>query len=254
MRSLALRFAVFALSLPRFALGTTTDECVDAHVAAQRERAAGALLEATADLVRCGAPACPGVLRAECGSWMAEIENEIPSTVFVVTTSEGVDLTDARLVLDATASEIRPGVAVEMNPGKHTIEVTRAGYEPRRVDFTARAGERQRRLEIALTPISRPPPLWPYFALGGGVVLGAGLFAGFGTAARNGEEALVDCQPNCTDSEISTVRAEYVVANVGLAIAAASLVGVGAYFYFTNTSVSVKPTSSGAGIDFTHRF
>lgn len=254
MKPRVIRIASAASLLTQLAAATPTEECVDAHVTAQRERAREALLEAKAAIVRCGAPECPGVLRAECGTWLAEIESEVPSTVFVITSPEGDDVANVALVLDSTSAEIQPGFAVEMNPGKHTIEVSAAGFESRTVEFAARAGERQRRLEIELTPTQRPAPLWPYFALGGGVALGAGLFAGFGTAARSGEEALVDCDPNCTDSEISSVRAEYVVANVGLALAAASLVGVGAYFYFTNTSVSVKPTSGGAGIDFTHRF
>ncbi len=251
------RHALAALLLAsngHIASAMTTEACIDAHVDAQKRRAESKLLEAREALAQCGAAECPGILRGECGAWLTEINQQIPSIVPVVVTPEGDDISSATLVLDGTSRHLQLGASAELDPGPHTLEVVAEGFQAASVPFTANVGAHDRRLEVRLVPIGRPVAVWPYFAFGGGVALGLGAFAGFGAMARADEKELGNCKPYCTDSEIEKTSREYLAANVGLAVAAASLAGAGAYFWFTRSSVSVRPETTGAMVHYATRF
>jgi hypothetical protein len=246
--------ALLLVSNSHVASAMTTEACIDAHVDAQKRRAESKLLEARDALAQCGSAECPGVLRSECGAWLTEVSRQIPSVVPVVVTQGGADISSATLLLDGTSRSIPPGASTEVDPGPHTLKVVADGFQVATVPFTANVGGRDRRLEVTLVPIQRPAPVWPYFALGGGVALGVGAFAGLGALARSDEKELASCKPNCTDGEIDKVSREYLAANVGLAFAAASLAGAGAYFWFTRSSVSVRPETNGATVYYSKQF
>ncbi len=242
------------LSNSNVASAMTTEACIDAHVTAQKRRAESKLLEAREALAECGAAECPGVLRRECGEWLLEVNQEIPSVVPVVLAPDGADISAAKLVLDDTSRIIQLGAAAEVDPGPHKLQVVADGFKGATVAFTANVGARDRRLEVTLVPIQEPAPLWPYFAFGGGVALGVGAFAGLGSVARADEEDLGSCKPNCSDGEIAKVRWKYIGANAGLAVAAASLAGAGAYFLFPRSTVSIRPETTGSMVYYSKQF
>jgi hypothetical protein len=246
--------ALLLVTSSQSASAMTTEACIDAHVSAQKRRAESKLLEAREALAACGSAECPGVLRSECGTWLEEVNKEIPSVVPVVVTPDGADISSARLMLDGSSRIIQPGASAEVDPGPHVLEVRADGFEVSTVKFTGQVGLRDRRLEVTLVPIDRPAPVWPYFAFGGGVALGVGAFAGLGSMARADEKDLGGCTPRCSDDDIDKVRWEYAGANVGLAVAAASLAGAGAYFLFTRSSISVRPEKTGSMVYYSKQF
>jgi hypothetical protein len=246
--------ALLLVTNSQIANGMTTEACIDAHVTAQKRRAESKLLEARVALAECGSADCPGVLRSECGTWLEEVNKEIPSVVPVVMTPDGADISSARLTLDGMSRVLQPGASAEVDPGPHELEVLADGFQVAKVKFTGQVGLRDRRLEVTLVPIHEPPPVWPYFAFGGGVALGVGAFAGLGSMARADEKELGSCKPHCSDGDIDKVQWEYVGANVGLAVAAASLAGAGAYFLFTRSNISVRPETTGSMVYYSKQF
>lgn len=115
--------------------------------------------------------------------------------------------------------------------------------------------DRQQRVRITLEPLEGPAPQWPYVPLAAGVALGTTAFVVLGARARAEEKDLADtCEPDCSDSKIAAVRRKYLGANIGLGVAAASLVGIGFYYYFSRSKVSVRPTAGGPSVQFTAHF
>src|SRR5436190_10800713 len=90
-----------------FAAGQSTagDEmsaCVSAAEQAQRQRAAGRLLEARASLQICSREVCPSVVRSDCLRWRADVEGSIPTIVLRAQDPRGQDLSDVKVALDGT--------------------------------------------------------------------------------------------------------------------------------------------------------
>lgn len=99
--------------------------------------------------------------------------------------------------------------------------------------------------------------LTPYL-LGGTALLGAGAYALLSTWARNDNQQLANCTPNCSKDSISHIRNLYIAADVSLGVAAAAAVGSVATFVLSGSeskddaapkrsySLSIQPGRSGA--------
>ena len=81
----------------------SADQCIAFHVEGQAERVAGHFTAAAELFKACLQPACSPVLRADCATQLASVEDATPSLVLAAT-ADGPDLMDA-----GKADRLAPG-------------------------------------------------------------------------------------------------------------------------------------------------
>ncbi|HEY6462313.1 MAG TPA: hypothetical protein VIY73_19230, partial [Polyangiaceae bacterium] len=89
-----------ALSLAHAANASEREACFSAAESAQRVRAQGHLLDAREKLRVCAHPTCPAAVRDDCTTWLAEVEEELPSIVVHARDAAGNDVADVRVLVD----------------------------------------------------------------------------------------------------------------------------------------------------------
>jgi hypothetical protein len=264
----------FRCSLALFALGSlsigearaedadaanqATAACVHAYEQAQEERQSEELLEARVHLQGCALDACPAFIRSDCSAWYHELQAEMPSVVFTARCA-GRDLTDVRVSSGqrVLASRI-DGAAIELDPGEYDFQFTAPGMQP--VTHHVRISRGERYLQrVEFVPLSNEPTALQRTAsqlpaaqrsavlpavFGGVAVLGLAGFGVFGTRGHSAESKLqTTCSPHCSEDQISSVKTQYVVADVSLAVGLASL-GLAAYFALSPSSEQRKAQTS----------
>ena len=130
----------------------TVAQCLSASEHGQLDRDEGRYLKAREALVTCSSGACPAVVQRDCLRWLAEIEANIPTLVFVVRTAGGSDLEDVVVRVDGQVLLTRlDGKPVAVDPGEHLFSFE-AGA--RRVQSRAlvNVGERNRVVRVVFDP------------------------------------------------------------------------------------------------------
>jgi hypothetical protein len=270
-RGLALLLALSVATLPRPAAadGAAPDKqaCVDAYEQGQRLMRQRRLIKAREELLVCARDPCPKVLQGECTGWLADTQRSLPSVVLGARRSDGRDETEVRVVADGVPLlERLDGRAVEVDPGEHVFR-----FEPSfslralpvDVRVVVREGEKARDVVATLEsvePVSpagyrscsptgttphpeggephttRPPP-WTALVAAGVGVAALGSFAYFGATGLSRQHSELDaCNPSCPGSLIGSVRTDYVVADVSLAVSVIAL-GLATYLFWTRPSL-----------------
>lgn len=219
--------------------------CLRAYESAQHDKNAGKLRAARSKLRVCVEPECPALLRADCATWLGEVERGMPSVV-VVAREGGRVLTDVRVsVDDEPLAESLTGAALEVDPGSRDFRLEAPGHAPVERTISLRQGEKNRELVFDLAPPAArretrarvPVASW---VLGGIGAVGLVGFGYFGLAGLSGRGDLEDCKGECSQSDVDAVRADFVRADVSLAISALAFGGA-AYFYFTAPRSELAP-------------
>lgn len=227
-------------------LSARADLCEEGVVSGQKLRRAGRLLEARERFVMCSQAQCAQEVAARCLEWRREVEAATPSVIVVGQASDGKDLTQGKISIDgADRPEALGGRAISLDPGTHTLRLDVAG-KSREESIVVREGERERRIVLRLEPIEagagrRPIPTGSIVAGGVGVVAaGASVF--FGLRALDDRSAF-GCDRGCPSSRYDRVQAEFVAADVALALAVGAF-AVSGYLYFT------RPVNPRAAMQF----
>ena len=220
--------------------------CIDAATHGQKVRDDGRWLEAKASFLTCASVACPGIVRAECARWLADIDAQLPSVVLGARTAAGADLTAVRVTMDGqpfvTELDGRPR---GLDPGAHHFRFEDRGGRITTADVVVRAGESARVVvatfaDAAPAPAPAPAPSAPSSSearstvplwIAGGLTLAA---AGLATAMvfyAHGEDDVVrgSCSPRCSDGALRPLRTSLAVANVAMVT---SVLSLGAFGYF----------------------
>jgi hypothetical protein len=260
---LVLVAALAAVATPGYAAdspnegATTKETCREAYEGAQAHRKKNELLAARQSLRTCGSFSCPDVVRGDCVEWLSEVERSLPSVVFGAKTDAG-DVYDVSVALDGkTVVTELDGRAIELDPGRHTFEFTRAGSPPLTRTEIIREGEKVRAISVSWetfkppplaasreappVPTYRPIPAWTYI-LGGVGVVGLGTFAYFGLDGNNRKNTLSGCSPFCDPSQVDVARRSFLVADVALGVGAAAFVGSAIVWLFR----PARPVLTGA--------
>jgi hypothetical protein len=236
-------------------------QCISAHADSQKLRSDSKLQEAREKLLVCSRPECPGAVRADCGKWLSEVQEEMPSVVVVATDANGNDVADVKVSADGkvVAPELT-GQPVFLDPGAHDLRFERQGYSPVERKLVIRVGERNRRVEVSFTPTlagadssgtgdqpgtgpSSGPTEDKGTSSGGGVptmtwilggvgVVGLGSFGFFALNGKSKENDLEKCKPNCAHSDVQSAKTSYLIGDISLGVGVAALAGA-AYFYFS---------------------
>lgn len=218
--------------------------CVLASEKGQELRSAGRLREAREELMRCARDVCPGIVRTDCGLWVGELEDELPSFVLVVHEASGQDLAPAEVLVDGVPeSRAAAGRAVVVDPGPHTLIVRDGSGRVREERFLMHEGEKRRLLRIQF---AAPTPkglgeggerssskglrsFWPTLTMAGLSVAGFGAFAVLGLDGQTQVQRMRNaCAPRCSDDEVASARRTLAMADVGLGVGLVSL-GVAGY-------------------------
>jgi hypothetical protein len=235
--------AAALLLLPAPAAADERERCFNAYERAQRLRQNSKLCASREQLLVCADASCPSFVRKDCSAWLGEVETSISGVVVTTTGQKGKTDSQVAFYIDGERlAEPLEGRAFPVDPGKHDVRYELDGRSveghvvvpegdkafPLYVDFRA----------LSPPPVPPPPPIdapaepspplprpsWllrlpvATYVSGGLAVAGVGLFAGFGLAGYSAES----CAPACTRSQISSIRTNYVVADVSLAAAVAA--------------------------------
>ncbi len=222
--------------------------CIDAHATGQVARAHGRLLQARRDFNSCAVESCPQIIREDCAQFGAEVETALPSVVVAARSASGQDVAPVTVKVDASAEALPiDGRALLVDPGQHTFVVTGPNGSRASVTAFVRESEKSRIVEVRFAPATLVTGESPSagmrraisplaYVLGGVGLLAAGSFTYFALDGRSREHDLRSCAPACDPAEVRGMRRSYLVSDVSLGVAVASL-GLGAYLF-------VRPTST----------
>jgi len=233
--------------------------CGKAYTQAQVQRNAGKLREAKKSLVVCAQKSCPGFINSECAKWLNDVESTLPTIVVAASDEKGNDLTDVSVSSDGQQLAAKlGGMALELDPGKHTLRFEHAGAEPVEKKVLIREGQKARVIKIQFGSTKKPAAGQPKpgsgsasvdtsgggfsktiaYVLGGVGIVGLGSFAYFGlTGSSQKSDLLNHCKDNVCDlpqdqidSKRSSVKTKFLIADVSLGVGIVSL-GLATYFF-----------------------
>lgn len=235
----------------------TRQECVALHEQAQDDKLAGKLLKAQSALRECSATACPALISRDCVSWLAEVEQQLPSVIFRAV-KDGEDVVALKVTEDSQLlTERLTGTPLELDPGPHHFVAELPGFAPQAATYVLQAGDKVRVVRFDFVtppppavvaapaaPAPPPPAMWrplPQVTyILGGVTLAAVVTGGVLGGLALGERADVksDCAPLCNSRDVRGVKNLALASDISFALA---LVGAGAtlYSYVARPSVPV---------------
>ncbi len=226
-------------------------QCLTAHEEAQAARIARHFGEARTKLRACAREACPGLVRADCVSWLGDLAKVFPS-VIVDAEVDGQQAPSTRVYLDgALLVDHLDGQAVELDPGVHKFRFEVPGFPPQEQELVVSDGVQGRVVAAdfhhqarepapAATPAAPGARPVPATAMISGVVALAGVasMGVFGALALSEKSSLSQsCAPFCSDSQVGTVRGYALAADVSVGVAAAAG-ALAAYLFLTRPEQS----------------
>ncbi|WP_438030710.1 hypothetical protein [Sorangium sp. So ce233] len=147
--------------------------CAAAYERAQGLRRDGRLLEAREALITCSQPTCPAAAVADCGPWLAEVEQSLPSVVIAAKDADGRERLDVRVLVDGRLlAAALDGKALPVDPGPRTFRFEPATGPAVEERVLIREGEKNRAITVTLgapaagapaapRPPASPPPASP---------------------------------------------------------------------------------------------
>ncbi len=232
--TIALTFFSAFLAFGNHARAATPSiaSCVAAANEGQTLRDDGKLVSAHARFATCVATECPDVVRHDCGRWLDDVDARTPSIVARSKRVNGEDVTPTSLSIDGHAVDSFDGRPLLLDPGRHTIEASLGATDAARATATFVLVEREKSRIIDLVfpasgtfdePSPSPSPasrshLASYVLYGvSGVALAS--FTIFGALGYSEWSDLDSrCKGHCTDSEVESTRAKFIVADISLGV------------------------------------
>jgi hypothetical protein len=238
--------------------------CLRAHEQAQETRKASKFSEARKLLRACAQDACPGLIRADCVPWLADLDGIYPSVVFDAYV-DGRQVQAAHAYIDGRLATDRiDGKPIELDPGEHAFRIEVSDFPPNEQTVVILERSDPRVVSASFQhpkPVVRPPQYRPVpasvWVAGGIAVAGVVSLAVFGSLALEQRGSLQgSCSPVCTDSQLGSLNVDMRGADVSLGIAAAAAITGGVLFLLRPEverrphapSFSVTPTAGAGGI------
>jgi hypothetical protein len=247
-------------------------ECLAASDLAQDLRSQGKLLEAREELAVCANEACPTVVKKDCGKWLADVQESLPTIVLGAREDSGADLIDVEVTLDGKAlTSHLDGKSIPVNPGPHKLTFAVAGRAPIELQVLLTEGDKNHRVQaVFASPAKKkpddvkPPVAAPSYAvpivLGVIGVAGIGAFAYLGaTGAKEIRDYRDTCAPRCNPADVDASKRKLVYGDVALGIGVVSLVASAVWLMSSSPNndsarVNVSVTPNLAFATWTARF
>jgi len=232
----------------------TKEQCIVSHRESQQAQNEGKLVHGRELARTCTSLACPGLLISDCARWLSDLDQRIPSVVFEVRL-DGNPNRAAKVSADGNPIlEWTRGEAHRMDPGEHQFKFELTDHEPISQNLLLAEGMRYRVVSVEFKSPVRPPPPAPVAAATGtpgaaptrpkerptpfavypllGVgALGVAGFATFAFLGKSKEDKLkTSCSPDCSDSQLSAMKTNYLIGDIALGVGAASLITAGVVY------------------------
>jgi hypothetical protein len=240
----------------------------DAALDAERE---GDLRTALVFYESCAVDSCANPARRSCEARAMRLELDAPSVVPLAQSAAGEPLVDAQVTMDGKLLASRlDGRAVAVEPGLHEFVFSKDGEVIGKLRTVVAQGQRNRELWMT-EPAPEPEPqrlptialrretaatvsapraaiargessgsVMPY-VLGGTALLGGGAYALLSTWARDDNQKLDACAPNCPKESVQHIRTLYLAADISLGVAIAAAVGSVATILLGSSGSADKP-------------
>lgn len=233
---LAALLVALALSTPARAEGTAQAACLESYEKAQRHRLKQELGAAKRQLLVCSKPTCPEVLRRDCTTWLSEVEASQPS-ILVVARAGNQPVNDVTIMIDGNVVKPDPpDSSIELDPGKHELQVESIDHDPVSLAIQVYAGEKQKQVDVdfgAVPPLKAPERnLTPVYGLAALGVLGIGSFAFFGLRSHGRKNDLETCKGHCPQEDVDRVQRDQLIADISLGVGLLCLGGA-TYLYLS---------------------
>lgn len=239
------------------AAAATKAECISNFDLAQRSKREGHLKQAHDSALICSQSECPAVVRQDCGDILKTVDVAQPSIVVGAADAKGNDLTDVTVELDGKPIlTTLDGRAVNVDPGKLTLTIKRAPWDPVVVEIVIKEAEKNRTVHVTLgppAPAAPPAAMKPspaelepapqrsavgYAVPGAFAAIGVGalVFAGITRLGAGGDadDLKSSCGPVCPQSERDSLSGDLTRANIFLGVGIGSLViAAASWFIFS---------------------
>jgi hypothetical protein len=257
--------ALIALSTsalgPAHAQGPVTpQQCSAAYDQAQVLRRDRKLRAAHEQLVLCSQSKCPGVITADCGPWLREVESGLPSVVFVARDAAGNDVPALKVSMDGALLTSRlSGDPLDVDPGEHTFTLEPEHGSAVTLKLLINMGEKNRLVQVAIreaAPAAAEPTegapkrgsLVPGIVVGVVGVAGLGASLGLYLSAKSGIDGLRStCAPNCSSGDVDPLRTRGLVSDVVFGVGVAAL-GAAGLMILLRPSDKSAPPGAAAGL------
>lgn len=156
----ALSLAALGASSPALAEDSTLARCIEANDRGLDAQKQGRLIQARTLLAQCASPSCGADISDACQKGIAEINDLLPTMIFVPKNGAGEDVAGVRLFIDGVPyGDKLDGTAVVGDPGEHEFRFEVAGQPPTIKRFVLRERDKDRHEEVLIgPPAPKPPP------------------------------------------------------------------------------------------------
>jgi len=225
-------------------------QCISASDQGQQLRDDGKFKLAREAFTRCSRDTCPGIVRQECAQWQVDLDAKSPTVVVDAMDDKGNDLVDVKVTVDDEELVTKlDGLPLAVDGGEHVFRYEAAGFASIEEHVVVRAGEKNRLLKVrfegtASLPLEATAPI-PARAHSGPPVM-AWIFTGVAVAAFASETYFglsgvgqynIDkgpgpgsCAGHCSQSEINSIKTQFAIADVSLAVGVVSACFAGYFF------------------------
>lgn len=229
----------------------TKSECLASSDLAQDLRTQGQLLAARDQLAICANDACPAVVRKDCGKWLADVQESIPTIVLGAREEGSGDVIDVDVTLDGKPlTSHLDGKSIPIDPGPHKLTFAVPGRKTIELQVLLTEGDKNHRVQAVFpaiakavpAPLPRPsvedrksPSYVAPVVLGVVGLVGIGAFAYLGlTGAKELRDDRATCAPRCNPDDVDASRRKLVFADVSLGIGVVALAASTVLFLTTS--------------------
>jgi hypothetical protein len=249
----AFSFTLLCTLAPASAQADDKAACLAAASTGQSLRDQGKLVEAREQFRRCAAQGCPQMVVQDCGTWLSDLEKNLPTVVVTAKDGSGNDLVDVKVTLDGQPLLTKlTGEAIPLDPGPHSFHFeTATGTRVDRQVLVKQGDKNQEVAAVLGAPPAAPAPVAPAsssssatpapaspasspssawrttgWVLGGLGVVGMGIGTVFGIISMNDKNS-AHCDSNnfCDPGPLDSGRSAATGADVGFIAGGALLVG-----------------------------
>jgi hypothetical protein len=158
---LPLLIAFVASGPVALAAEPSVGDCLAAAESALKLRGEHKLRKAREQLLVCGAPSCPAMVRADCTRGVDDVNQLLPSIAFSVRMGDGQELASVRVTMDGEVlAERLDGSALVVDPGSHEFSFVAPGQPAVTRNLLVHEGEKARRESVMVgAPVATTAPV-----------------------------------------------------------------------------------------------
>ena len=242
---------------PAAAIADPGDACVTSYETAQQAHKKGELVRAKANLRMCTA-ACPAALAADCERWLGDVKRSL-SYLTIAARDEAGNRLLARLTVDSAERGLEQ--PLELDPGKHRVDISLRGYQPISTSIDLRAGASDSRSFTMRVDSNTGAAAADDASVLGPVLLGSG---GLLTLVVAGALTLVGhldvsemretCAPRCDRERVDRVGQYWTAGGVLAGVGGAALVASSVWLGVTLAPPTSDGTATTAGLSVRFAF